>query len=57
LAKGALGSSEKVLQIVVNAANTPEVIREIRNVMILAKSPTRSIRICSNLRPKLCLKD
>jgi uncharacterized protein YjgD (DUF1641 family) len=37
LAKGALGSSEKVLQIVVDAANTPEVIRGIRNVMILAK--------------------
>ena len=37
LAKGALGSSEKVLQIVVDAANTPAVIRGIRNVMILAK--------------------
>ena len=37
LAKGALGSSEKVLQILVNTANTPEVIRGIRNSMILAK--------------------
>jgi uncharacterized protein YjgD (DUF1641 family) len=37
LAKGALGSSEKVLQILVNVANTPEVIRGIRNMMILAK--------------------
>jgi uncharacterized protein YjgD (DUF1641 family) len=37
LAKGALGSSEKVLQIVVDAGNTPEVIRGIRNVMVLAK--------------------
>ena len=37
LAKGALGSSEKVLQILVNVANTPEMIRGIRNMMILAK--------------------
>jgi uncharacterized protein YjgD (DUF1641 family) len=37
LAKGALGSSEKVLQILVNTANSPEVIRGIRNGMILAK--------------------
>ena len=37
LAKGALGSSEKVLQILVDTANTPEVIRGIRNAMILAK--------------------
>jgi len=37
LAKGALGSSEKVLQILVNTANTLEVIRGIRNAMILAK--------------------
>jgi uncharacterized protein YjgD (DUF1641 family) len=37
LAKGALGSSEKVLQILVNTANIPEVIRGIRNAMILAK--------------------
>jgi len=37
LAKGALGSSEKVLQILVDAGNTPEVIRGIRNLMILAK--------------------
>jgi uncharacterized protein YjgD (DUF1641 family) len=37
LAKGALGSSEKVLQILVNVANQPEMIRGIRNMMILAK--------------------
>jgi uncharacterized protein YjgD (DUF1641 family) len=37
LAKGALGSSEKVLQILVDTANTPEVIRGIRNAMVLAK--------------------
>ena len=37
LAKGALGSSEEVLQILVNVANQPEMIRGIRNMMILAK--------------------
>ena len=37
LAKGALGSSEKVLQILVDTADTPEVIRGMRNAMILAK--------------------
>jgi uncharacterized protein YjgD (DUF1641 family) len=37
LAKGALGSSEKILQIVVDVANKPEMIRGIRNLMILAK--------------------
>jgi uncharacterized protein YjgD (DUF1641 family) len=37
LAKSALGSSEKVLQILVNVANQPEMIRGIRNMMILAK--------------------
>lgn len=37
LAKGALGSSEKVLQILVNVANQPEMIRGIRNMMILTK--------------------
>ena len=37
LLKGALGSSEKVLQILVEAGNTPEAIRGIRNLMILAK--------------------
>ena len=37
LAKGALGSSEKVLQILVDTANSPEMIRGIRNLMILAK--------------------
>jgi uncharacterized protein YjgD (DUF1641 family) len=37
LAKGALGSSDKVLQILVDTGNSPEVIRAIRNLMILAK--------------------
>jgi len=37
LAKGALGSSERVLQILVDVANKPEMIRGIRNLMILAK--------------------
>jgi uncharacterized protein YjgD (DUF1641 family) len=37
LAKAMLGSSEQVLQILVNVANTPEMIRGIRNLMILAK--------------------
>src|SRR5260221_12035132 len=37
LVRGALGSSEKVLQILVDTANTPEMIRGIRNGMILAK--------------------
>jgi uncharacterized protein YjgD (DUF1641 family) len=37
LAKGMLGSSEQVLQILVNVANTPEMVRGLRNMMILAK--------------------
>jgi uncharacterized protein YjgD (DUF1641 family) len=37
LAKGALASGEEVLQILVNVANTPQMIRGIRNTMILAK--------------------
>lgn len=37
LARGALGSSDNVLEIFVQAANTPEAIRGIRNLMILAK--------------------
>lgn len=37
LAKGALGSSEKILEIAVDAVNTPEVIQGIRNFMILTK--------------------
>ncbi|MBV9391521.1 MAG: DUF1641 domain-containing protein [Verrucomicrobia bacterium] len=35
--KGALGSSEKVLQILIDAGNTPEVIRGIRNVIVILK--------------------
>jgi uncharacterized protein YjgD (DUF1641 family) len=37
IAKGALGSGEKILQILVDAGNSPEVIRGIRNLVILAK--------------------
>ena len=46
LAKGALGSGEKVLEILVEAGNTPEVIRGIRNFMILTK-------LFATLEPKL----
>jgi uncharacterized protein YjgD (DUF1641 family) len=37
LARGALGSGEKILEILVKAGNSPEVIRGIRNFMILTK--------------------
>ena len=37
IAKGALGSGEKVLKIAVDAGNSPEVIQAIRNFMILSK--------------------
>ncbi len=37
IAKGALGSGEKVMKIAVDAADTPEVIRGIRNAVILGK--------------------
>jgi uncharacterized protein YjgD (DUF1641 family) len=37
LCKGALGSSDKLLQILVETGNSPEVIRGIRNVAVLAK--------------------
>lgn len=37
LAKGALGSGDKILEILVNAADTPEVLRGIRNFIILTK--------------------
>ncbi len=46
IAKGALGSSEKVLEILVTAANAPEVIRGIRNFIILTK-------LFGTLEPKL----
>src|SRR5580698_7148419 len=35
LLRGALGSSDKVIEIVVNAARTPEAIRGIRNIITL----------------------
>ncbi|MBA4017948.1 MAG: DUF1641 domain-containing protein [Pirellula sp.] len=37
LLRGALGSSDKVLEIAVDAAKSPESIRGIRNLMLLAK--------------------
>ena len=37
IAKGALGSGEKVMKIAVDTANTPDVIQAIRNFMILSK--------------------
>jgi uncharacterized protein YjgD (DUF1641 family) len=37
LLRGALGSSDRVIEIVVEASKTPESIRGIRNVLILAK--------------------
>jgi uncharacterized protein YjgD (DUF1641 family) len=46
LLRGALGSSDKVLQILVDAVNTPEAIQGIRNFMIL-------IRIAGTLEPEL----
>src|SRR5271170_6093381 len=46
LARGALGSGEKILEILVEAANSPEVIRGIRNFMILTK-------LFATLEPKL----
>src|ERR1700739_3986324 len=36
LMRGALGSSDKVLEIVVNAMKTPDSVRAIRNAIILA---------------------
>ena len=44
--RGALGSSDKVMQILVDAANTPETITGIRNFMILT-------RIAGTLEPEL----
>jgi uncharacterized protein YjgD (DUF1641 family) len=44
--RGALGSSDKVLQILVDAANAPETITAIRNFMILT-------RIAGTLEPEL----
>lgn len=36
--RGALGSSDKVIELIVEAANTPASIRSIRNALILAKT-------------------
>src|ERR1700733_9227112 len=38
LLRGALGSSDKVVEIIVDAAKTPASIRSIRNALILAKT-------------------
>jgi uncharacterized protein YjgD (DUF1641 family) len=46
IAKGALGSGEKVMKIAVDAADTPEVIRAIRNFVIMTK-------LFASLDPKL----
>jgi|SRR5580698_1291542 uncharacterized protein YjgD (DUF1641 family) len=46
LMRGALGSSDKVIEIIVEAAKTPESIRGIRNLIILAK-------ILGDVDPKL----
>jgi uncharacterized protein YjgD (DUF1641 family) len=46
LMRGALGSSDKVLQIIVEAANTPEGIRATRNLIILA-------RVLGSIEPEL----
>jgi uncharacterized protein YjgD (DUF1641 family) len=46
LAKGAIGSGEKVLEILVEAADSPEVVHGIRNFIILTK-------LFGSLDPKL----
>jgi uncharacterized protein YjgD (DUF1641 family) len=46
LVQGALGSRDKVLEIVVDAMKTPEAVRTIRNMTILAK-------ILGNIEPEL----
>jgi uncharacterized protein YjgD (DUF1641 family) len=46
IAKGALGSGEKILEILVEAGNSPEVIHGIRNFIILTK-------LFAALEPKL----
>src|ERR1700746_3458435 len=38
LLRGALGSSDKVLEIMAQAANAPEAIRGIRNLIVLART-------------------
>jgi uncharacterized protein YjgD (DUF1641 family) len=46
IAKGLLGSGDKVLEILVEAGNSPEVIRGMRNLIILSK-------LASALDPKI----
>ncbi len=46
IAKGALGSGEKVMKIAADSANSPEVVRAIRNFVIMTK-------LFASLEPKL----
>lgn len=46
IAKGAIGSGEKILEIIVDASDSPEVIHGIRNFIILTK-------LFGSLEPKL----
>lgn len=46
IAKGALGSGEKVMKIAVDAADKPEIVQAVRNFMILSK-------LFATLEPKL----
>src|SRR5262245_54382840 len=46
LMRGAIGSSDKVLEIIVEGANAPEAIRGIRNLTILA-------RVLGSIEPEL----
>jgi uncharacterized protein YjgD (DUF1641 family) len=46
LMRGALGSSDKVIEIIVEASKTPESVRGIRNLIILTK-------IIGNIQPEL----
>jgi uncharacterized protein YjgD (DUF1641 family) len=46
LLRGALGPGDKVLEIIVEAAKTPESVRGIRNILILA-------RMLGNLQPEV----
>src|SRR5882762_817286 len=54
LLRGGLGSSDKVLPILVDAAKTPEAIIATRNLLILSKVVLLSNRSCSKTLPKLC---
>ena len=54
LAKGALGSSERVLEILVNVVNKPEMIRGMRNLIILANvADTLEPELLESLQPAI----